>query len=150
MSENPTGPIDMSLLVDQRRIANAARGELLQLIADGTLTPWEAITAAATSGEKPLMRLRLEQIITAQPGIGSARARRIVEQVMHIVNATESHTALGRVTLAYIFDEQAQGRRLLAVLDAFISHGLIQQTQDLTVWPGFPFTAAPDEPKDPR
>ena len=150
MSENPTDGIDMSLLVTQRRIANSARGELLQLIADGTLTPWEAIVAAAASGEKPLLRLRLGQIITAQPGVGQARAHRIVEQVMHILGTTESHTATGQATLAFVLDEQARGRRLLAVLDAFIAYGLIQQAQDLTVWPGFPFSAAPVGREEPR
>lgn len=150
MPENTTDGIDMSLLVSQRRIANAARGELLQLIADGTLTPWEAIVAAAASGEKPLMRLRLAQIITAQPGVGQVRARRIVEQVMQILDTTEAQTATGHATLAFVLDEQARGRRLLAVLDAFIAYGLIQQAEDLTVWPGFPFTAAPVDPEDAR
>src|SRR5699024_5607170 len=137
MSEKPIDGIDMSLLVTQRRIANSARGELLQLIADGILTPWEAIVAAAASGEKPLLRLRLGQITPAPPGVGQARARRIVDQVMAILDTTESHTATGQATLAFVLDEQARGRRLLAVLDAFIAYGLIQQDQDLTVWPGF-------------
>lgn len=140
----------MTLLVTQRRVANAARGELLQLITDGTVTPWEAIIAAAASGEKPLMRLRLDQIITAGPGIGAARARLVIAQVLHILEATESRTATGHVTLAYILDEQARGRRLLAVLDAFIAYGLIQQAQELTVWPGFPFAAAPLPREDSR
>lgn len=150
MSEHPTDEIDMTLLLTERRVANAARGELLQLITDGTVTPWEAIVAAAASGEKPLLRLRLDQIITAGPGIGAARARAVIAQVLHILEATESRTANGHVTLAYILDEQARGRRLLAVLDAFISYGLIQQAQDLTVWPGFPFAAAPLPREDAR
>lgn len=150
MSEHPTDEIDMSLLISQRRVANAARGELLQLITDGTITPWEAIIAAAASGEKPLLRLRLEQIITAGPGIGAARARAVIAQLLHVLEATESRTATGHVDLAYIVDPQARGRRLLAVLDAFISHGLIQQAQDLTVWPGFPFAAAPLARRDVR
>ena len=131
---------DMQQLIDQRHRANTARGELLQLIADGLLTPWEALVAAATAGEKALLRLTLEQLVTAHPGIGQARARRITTQVTSILDTTEAHTATGRVTLGYILDEQAQGKRLLAVLDAFISHGLIRDQADLPVWTGFPFT----------
>lgn len=134
---------DMQQLIDQRHRANTARGELLQLIADGLLTPWEALVAAATAGEKALLRLTLEQLVTAHPGIGQARARHITTQVTSILDTTEAHTATGRVTLGYILDEQAQGKRLLAVLDAFISHGLIRDQADLPVWTGFPFTPCP-------
>lgn len=150
MSEPTTDEIDMSLLIAERRVANAARGELLQLITDGTITPWEAIIAAAASGEKHLMRLRLDQIITARPGIGATRARRVIAQVLAILDATESRTATGHVTLAFILDEQARGRRLLAVLDAFIAFGLIHDVQDLRVWPGFPFAPAPLTQEVPR
>lgn len=150
MSDHSTDEIDMSMLINERRVANAARGELLQLVTDGTVTPWEAIIAAAASGEKHLMRLRLDQIITAGPGIGATRARRVVAQVLRILEATESRTATGHVTLAFIVDPQARGRRLLAVLDAFIAYGLIQHTQDLRIWPGFPFAPAPLSQEDPR
>lgn len=136
---------DMQQLIDQRHRANTARGELLQLIADGLLTPWEALVAAATAGEKALLRLTLEQLVTAHPGIGQARARHITAQVTGILDTTEAHTATGRVTLGYILDEQAQGKRLLAVLDAFISHGLIRDQADLPVWTGFPFTPCPTD-----
>jgi len=150
MSEHSTDEIDMSLLINERRVANAARGELLQLVTDGTVTPWEAIIAAAASGEKHLMRLRLDQIITAGPGIGATRARRVVAQVLRILEATESRTATGHVTLAFIVDPQARGRRLLAVLDAFIAYGLIQHAQDVRVWPGFPFAPVPLSQEEPR
>lgn len=143
MPEIPTASIDMSRLVEERRAANAMRGELLQLIAEDALTPWEALVAAATSGERALMRLTLEQLITASNGVGQARARQMVHQVLSILGTTEAGVAGGRVTLAYLLDEKASGRRLLAVLDAFISHGLINACEDLTTWPGFPFTPVP-------
>ncbi|WP_341855906.1 hypothetical protein [Brachybacterium sp. GPGPB12] len=54
------------------------------------------------------------------------------------------------MTLAFLLDEQARGRRLLAVLDAFISHGLISAKEDLAIWPGFPFSPVPDAPKEER
>ena len=139
---------DMAQLIAQRRRANTARGELLQLIADGLLTPWEALVAAATAGEKALLRLTLEQIVTAGPGIGQTRAHRVTTQVVHILGTTQAHTPAGRVTLAYILDEQARGKRLLAVLDAFISHGLIREEGDLSVWAGFPFTPCPVDAKE--
>ena len=136
---------DMQRLIALRRRANTARGELLQLIADGLLTPWEALVAAATAGENALLRLTLEQIVTAGPGIGQARAHQITTQVVHILGTTQAHAPTGRVTLAYLLDEQARGKRLLAVLDAFISHGLIREESDLPVWAGFPFTPRPTE-----
>lgn len=139
---------DMQRLIAQRHRANTARGELLQLIADGILTPWEALVAAATADEKALLRLTLHQLITASPGIGQARAHRITAQVVHILGTTEAAAPTGRVTLAYVLDEQARGKRLLAVLDAFISHGLIREEGDLPVWTGFPFTPCPVDAKE--
>ena len=139
---------DMQRLITQRHRANIARGELLQLIADGILTPWEALVAAATVDDKALLRLTLDQLITASPGIGQARARLVTTQVTRILATTEAHSPTGRVTLAYVLDEQARGRRLLAVLDAFISHGLIREEGDLPVWTGFPFTPCPVDAKE--
>ena len=43
MSEIRTSSLDMSKLIEERRAANAMRGELLQLIAEDALTPWEAV-----------------------------------------------------------------------------------------------------------
>lgn len=141
---------DMQQLIEQRRRANTARGELLQLIADGILTPWEALVAAATTNEKALSRVTLDQLVTAGPGIGQARARDITAQVAHVLGTTEAHTPSGRFTVGYLLDEQARGRRLLAVLDAFISHGLIREGGDLPVWAGFPFTPRPVDAKEHR
>lgn len=139
---------DMRRLIDQRHRANTARGELLQLIADGILSPWEALVAAATAGEDPLLRLRLDQLVTAGPGVGQARAEQITGQVTRVLATTEAHTPTGRVTIGYILDEQARGKRLLAVLDAFVSHGLIREVEDLPVWTGFPFTPCPVDAKE--
>ncbi|MCG7308278.1 hypothetical protein [Brachybacterium sp. ACRRE] len=151
MPETYSPHIDMSELTETRRQANAARGELLQLIADETLTPWEAVIAAATSGDRHLMRLQLTQLITAHPGFGEARASQVVEQVTNILETTPAHSPTGRITLAFILDQQAQGKRLLAVLDAFISHGLIHDGDELAVWAGFPFTPPPSfAPKEGR
>ncbi|WP_341855905.1 hypothetical protein [Brachybacterium sp. GPGPB12] len=75
MSEIRTASLDMSQLIEERRAANAMRGESLRLIAEDALTPWEAVVAVATSGERPLMRLTLGQLITASDGVGRARAR---------------------------------------------------------------------------
>lgn len=141
---------DMQQLIEQRRRANTARGELLQLIADGILTPWEGLVAAATTDEKALSRVTLDQLVTAGPGIGQARARDITAQVAHVLGTTEAHTPSGRFTVGYLLDEQARGRRLLAVLDAFISHGLIREGGDLPVWAGFPFTPRPVDAKEHR
>lgn len=150
MCEPLPSTTDMHQLIEHRRRANTARGELLQLIADGILTPWEGLVAAATAGEKALHRLTLDQLVTAGPGIGQARARDIAAQVVHVLGTTESHTPTGRVKVGYILDEQARGRRLLAVLDAFISHGLIREGGDLSVWAGFPFTPRPVHGKEHR
>lgn len=140
----------MSVLVEERRRASAARGELLQLVEAEVLTPWDAVIAAAASGDRHLLRLRLEQVVSAAPGVGLTRARQVVEQVIHILGPSGGRSSAGHVTLAYVLDDQAQGKRLLAVLDAFISHGLILSGDDLAVWPGFPFSPCPVDPKEGR
>src|SRR5699024_1533111 len=125
-----------------------ARGELLQLIADGILSPWEALVAAATADENALLRLTLDQLITAGPAIGQARAHRITAQLVHILGTTDAAAPTGRVPLAYVLVEQAHGKRLLVVLDSFISHGLIREEGDFSVWSGFPFTPCPVDAKE--
>ena len=150
MCEQLPNTTDMHQLIEHRRRANTARGELLQLIADGILTPWEGLVAAATADEKALHRLTLSQLVTAGPGIGQARAKAITDQVVHILSSTEAHTPTGSVTIGYILDDRARGRRLLAVLDAFISHSLIRSGGDIAVWAGFPFTPRPAPGKEQR
>ncbi|APX32019.1 hypothetical protein BH708_03935 [Brachybacterium sp. P6-10-X1] len=86
---------DIRQLIEHGRRAHTARGELLQLIADGILTPWEGPVAAATAGEKAPLRLTLDQLVTAGPGIGQARARDITAQVVHVLGTTEAHTTMG-------------------------------------------------------
>lgn len=134
---------DPALLVEKRRRANAARGELLTLVQEGLMSAWDAVTEAASSGDEALLKITLEQLVMTQPGVGQHRARRVVEQVIHILEVPPHRISTKDVTLGYVIDGRSNGRRMLAVLDAFISHGLIADCDEVTVWPGFPYSSPP-------
>lgn len=135
---------DPRLLVEDRRRANAARGELITLVSDGTLTPWEALTSV---GEDPdataLRKVSLEQILMARPGASSASSTRVVEQVMRTLSLPSGSMRVRDVTIGYVLDSRSAGRRLLAVLDAFLSHGVITDAAEVSAWPGFPYSPPP-------
>lgn len=134
---------DPSKLVESRRRANAARGELLSLVRDGLLSAWDAISETASSDDEALRRISLEQLVMTQPGVGEVRARKIVEQVIHILEVPPHRIGPRDVTLGFVVDGRSQGRRMLAVLDAFIAHGLIADCDEVSLWPGFPYSPPP-------
>lgn len=136
---------DPSLLPEKRREAVIARGELLLDISEGRLSAWEAIMSVVLDDRQSLRRLRLDQILVTQEGIGEDRARRVISQILTVLDVPTGSTPVKAVTIGYILDSRAAGRRILATLEAFISYGVIGDAEDLTVWPGFPYAPAPSD-----
>lgn len=138
---------DPHQLAQKRREAVAARGELLMDIAEGRLSAWEAIMSVVLDDRAALRSLRLDQILMTQEGVGAERARRVIEQILTVLEVPSGTTDAKDVTVGYILDSRAAGRRILATLEAFISHGIIGDAGELSVWPGFPYSPSPSEPR---
>jgi hypothetical protein len=95
----------------------------------------DVIEAACRPENKALLRLTLYQLLTHQPSWGSARAQRTLRQLDTLTNSTLSHR---RLTLAWLLDHRAGGRRVQAWAD-------VMGGKQAQPWPGFPFSSVPSE-----
>lgn len=136
---------DPRLLAQKRREAVAARGELLLDVSEGRLSAWEAIMSVVLDDRPSLRSLRLDQILMTQEGVGAERARRVVEQILTVLEVPAASSDPRTVTVGYLLDGRAAGRRLLATLEALLTFGIIGDAEELTVWPGFPYAPSPAE-----
>src|SRR5699024_5075128 len=93
---------DPRQLAQKRREAVAARGELLMDIAEGRLSAWEAIMSVVLDDRAALRNLRLDQILTTQEGVGAERARRVIEQILAVLEVPSGTTDAKDVTIGYI------------------------------------------------
>lgn len=119
-----------SALADARR----QRAEWLIAVAEGTVPLDDFIRHAATEEGRPLLRVKLRQLLMAQPGWGEVKTRALIDHVLAITGAAGmSHT---KVTLAWLLDSRAGGKRFLAFLDAITPKAAPPH-------PGFPFAASP-------
>lgn len=134
---------DPALLPQRRREAIAARGQLLQDVAEGRLSAWEAIMVATIDDRPALRKIRIDQIVMTQPGIGEFRARKVVDQILTILGIPAGTFSVRDVTIGFVLDTRSGGRRILAVIDAFLSYGIIRTDSELSVWPGFPYSPSP-------
>src|SRR5699024_11981890 len=112
----------------------AARGALWRCGAAGRLAVCAAVRSVLLDARAALRNLRLDQILTTQEGVGAERARRVIEQILAVLEVPSGTTDAKDVTIGYILDSRAAGRRILATLEAFISHGLIGDAEELSVW----------------
>lgn len=90
----------------------------------------QVLAAAAGQENRPLMKLRLRMLLRFQPGWGAVRADQIID---HVLSVTGAKLDRRLVTVAWLLDPRAGGRRYTAWLDA------IEPKKD-PPWPGFPHT----------
>ena len=102
---------DPRLLAQKRREAVAARGELLLDVSEGRLSAWEAIMSVVLDDRQSLRSLRLDQILMTQEGVGAERARRVVEQILTVLEVPAASADPRTVTVGYLLDGRAAGRR---------------------------------------
>lgn len=113
--------------------ARLLRAEWLLMVRDGLMTPADLIWEAATAEGRPLRKLRLTQVLAAQPSYSRDRAKRTVARLHDVLELSTEKSA--KVTVGWLIDHRAGGRRVLAWLD--------QTTPRRAPWPGFPFTPYP-------
>jgi hypothetical protein len=114
-----------------KRRANRIRSEHLVAVAKGTATAVDVVKSAASDEGKALLRLTLRQLLLAQPGWGEDRCRSTIDKITAVTGTTPD-----RVTLAWLLDPRAAGRRFFAFCDAL-------HVNNNPPWPGFPHTARP-------
>lgn len=117
-----------------RAAARHLRASALVHIAEGRRTVHDIIQLAATENGRPLLRITVNQLLLAQPGVGDESVRRVLNHITNVTGAAD--VPIRRITVAWLLDARAGGRRFMAFCDA-----LGDNTQ--TPWPGFPFTPRP-------
>ena len=131
---SPTRP---SPTLETANIARASarryRAEWLISITEGLVNPFELIEQAATDLGRPLRKLSLRQVLLAQPGWGKVMTAPRLEMLRNTLKASSDE----RLTVGWLIDFRAGGRRYLTFLDVFTA------TKTQSPWPGFPFADAP-------
>jgi hypothetical protein len=125
--------IPVSVLNSARRSADRFRAEWLILINEEMMKPADLLREAARPEAKPLMKLSLRQVLLAQPGWGRRKTDTVIDHVSAISGARIDRR---KITVGWLLDPRAGGRRFAAWLDAF--------TPKNQPWPGFPYTRSID------
>lgn len=99
-----------------RRSASRFRAEWLMLIHDRMVNPADVLAEAARPEARPLLKLSLRQLLLAQPGWGRTRADAIVDNILSVADAKIERR---QVTIGWLLDPRAGGRRFAAWIDAF-------------------------------
>jgi hypothetical protein len=125
---------DVSRLNSARRAAARIRGEWLMFINDGTFSPGDLMKEAALPESKALLKLSLRQVLLSQRGWGRKRTDAVIDHIAGVIGAKIDRRHL---TVGWLLDPRAGGRRFAAWLDAF-------QPKTGPIWPGFPYVRSSD------
>lgn len=106
----------LDALNSARRSAARFRSEWLLLVHDLMVTPGDVLAEAGHPHGRALLKLSLRQILLAQPGWGRTRADTVIEKIMSV---TDARIERRQVTVGWLLDPRAGGRRFAAWLDAF-------------------------------
>ena len=120
---------------EARANANLTRARLLFSIAETSneINAVDALRAAIGPEGKPILRISIRDILLAQPGWGEERTARTLRHILEALQIPEPKAR--KMTIAWLLDRRAGGRRFMAFADAL-------RTKDLP-WTGFPHTARP-------
>lgn len=111
--------------------ADRTRAEWLISLSSGVISISDLIKAATREDGQALRRITLRQLLMSQEGWGRARAERVLSHTTHILG----HEPTSRLTVAWLIDARAGGRRVHALADAL--------RMRVTPWIGFPYAPLP-------
>lgn len=123
--------MSLALADSAKRKAEHTRADALVSLHWGSLSISDLITAATYEGSQPLRRITLRQLLGSQAGWGRARVSRVLASITSLLG----HEPTSRLTVAWLIDARAGGRRVHATADATYS-----RTQP---WIGFPYAPLP-------
>jgi hypothetical protein len=126
-----------------RAEANAERAAVLAQLAIGNTTVSEIIARACLPDGKALLRLPLARMLASQSGWTKRKARTVVRSTLFVLGKREgTNEEVDRLTLMWLVDARAGGRRVRAFADAL-------DPKSSPPWPGFPY-AAPQRSADSK
>ncbi len=120
-----------------KRSADHVRAHALLSIADGRMTVWDVLREASTPAGRPLLRLSLRQILLAQPGVGVRTAQGTLTALGQLAGSHTTTQSQADLTVQWLIDPRAHGRRMLAFLDVMDSR------TGTAPWRGFPLAPPP-------
>jgi hypothetical protein len=113
-----------------RTVAIHERARQLIAVTEETKTIHEVIRNAATPHGRPLLRITLRQLLLAQPGWGEQKTTGALNKMARVIG--QPAPTLRKLTIAWLLDPRAGGRRFMAFCDIF-------SAKSASPWPGFPF-----------
>ncbi len=113
--------------------AKRARSEALLMVATGQVTAFDVVVSAMGPEGGPLRRIKLNQLVLAQPNVGRVRADAFLSAVA--VRLDSAPNDLGDKDILWLTVPRAGAKRLYAWMDAAKPHTV--------PWPGFPSAPRP-------
>ena len=127
----------MNTLTEARLEAYRRRGEFILAVAEGRMKPHEVIAKADEPGSEVLRPITLKRLLGAMPGWGEAKTGRFISELALV---TETSVKPNRLTISWLIDRRAGGRRLIAYANLWQQE---QRAERPLPWPGFPYTPLP-------
>ena len=103
------------------------------MVTTGQMSAFDVVLAAMGPDGGPLRRIRLDQLVLAQPNVGRVRATTFLSEVA--ARLDESPSDIGGKDILWLTVPRAGAKRLFAWMDAAKTHTL--------PWPGFPLAPRP-------
>ncbi|MBG6214296.1 hypothetical protein RCH23_002118 [Cryobacterium sp. CAN_C3] len=124
-------------LAGHRAIANAIRADHLAAVAVGALDLNDVLDAAMHD-EPALRRIHLAQLLAGQQKVGPTAAQRILTRMLDTLGTPQGSRQDWRtLTVSWLCDQRAGGRRYLAFKDA-----ISRESSRTALLPrGFPYTS---------
>lgn len=126
--------LDQQAGVEFARAASAERASWLVSIHRGFLDINAFFVELHSSPQGPLYRIRLQELLRVS-GRSVQESSRLLRQVIAVADP-KNKRPIGRLTIAWLTDKRAGGRRAIALEDALAPRGL--------PWPGYPLAPEPN------
>lgn len=123
--------MSLALANTAKRAAEYTRSDWLVSLSTGFTSIPDLIRRATTEEGRPLRRITLRQLLETQDGWGRARATRVLSRTTSLLG----HEPTSRLTVAWLIDARAGGRRVHALADALAERDV--------PWIGFPYAPLP-------
>lgn len=111
--------------------AQKGRAEWLVSLDAGLLTSKDLFEEASAARGKHLLRIPLRQVLLSTKGIGEARATKVLDRIRRLLGVS---TPARDMTVGWLLDSRAGGRRFMAWVDATAEHRS-------EPWSGFPYSS---------
>ncbi|MBC9927337.1 hypothetical protein [Leucobacter sp. cx-169] len=119
-------------LTAARAVANRTRGDWLISLSEGLASVADLIAYAAGPDGAPLRAITIRRLMATQHGWGERRRKQLVRELALVCPTSMSAS---RLSVGWLIDSRACGRRLVAFSNLIKPHG--------PPWPGFPLTHKP-------